>query len=66
MIEECSKYVVMMCLPRFWYLKHIPLIAVLFDSLAPEVYMISFCFTLSKLLIILVHLSSNSLLFKFG
>ena len=42
---------------------HIPLIAVLFDSLAPEVYMISLCFTLSKLLIILVHLSSNSLLF---
>ena len=49
--DECSRGVVIIWLPRFLYLEATPFYTVLFDSEAPEVYIISPGFTPNKLLI---------------
>ena len=62
MIDECSRLVVIMCFPLFWYFRAIPLIAVLLLSLAPDVYIISLSLTFKSSAILLVDSSSWHLL----
>ena len=59
-IEECSNSVVIICLPLFLYFKHIPFIAVLFDSLEEDVYIISVGLIFKIFAILSVTYSSNS------
>ena len=59
-IELCSRALIKMCLPLFLYLSHIPLITKLFDSVAPDVYIISSGRTFKVFAILLVHSFINS------
>ena len=59
-ILECSSLVVRILFPLFLYLLHIPLIAVLLDSLAPLVYIISLGSIFNIELICFVASSINS------